>query len=575
MSLTKASYSMIVGAPVNVLDHGADNTGVADSTAAIQAAIDSLTVGTVVLPAGTYRTTANLNLKSGVNILGQGATITCTTSWASGGSFFSLDGVSNVTISGVKFDGGGTWTATPFANPYGGGNSVGFTNNQAGVLVIGSSSDIRITGNTFVGLGRGAVAADQVDSFTIDNNFVDTCGSQGFYLERCTSTIVTNNVIKNILGQLTAAGDTDIANSNVADAVYLRRVADVNVANNTIENITRIGVVLEGDGVTLNKRVTISGNTFRLMQNCRGTEFNAAVWSEFGKSEASCVVSSNVMDNTGATAGTNTAYGVWAYYLTVIGNTIKAFAGAGINAYSYEAIGNTIESCGFGIALSSQTAGVGTVIKDNSISVCDNSGVSIYRCHGNIVVTGNVINDNGQNSAAYYYKCGVEVSRYYNDQVLDISGNTFISSADEGATAGQLYAVLGRSGGDYAADYGSTITRNSFRFTGTFSSVYPANLRVVPCGFGADNTVSVTPYEIAPTNNFGNVNTKFQVGTWLNDASGSPISVGYAAAAPTTGAHRQGDIVYNTAVAAGGYLGWICTTAGTPGTWKTFGAITA
>ena len=40
MSLTKASYSMIAGAAINVIDFGADPTGVTDSTTAIQAAID-------------------------------------------------------------------------------------------------------------------------------------------------------------------------------------------------------------------------------------------------------------------------------------------------------------------------------------------------------------------------------------------------------------------------------------------------------------------------------------------------------------------------------------------------------
>lgn len=50
---------------------------------------------------------------------------------------------------------------------------------------------------------------------------------------------------------------------------------------------------------------------------------------------------------------------------------------------------------------------------------------------------------------------------------------------------------------------------------------------------------------------------------------------GLAAAAPTTGSWLVGDIVYNTNPTAGGYVGWICVTAGTPGTWKTFGAISA
>jgi hypothetical protein len=46
-------------------------------------------------------------------------------------------------------------------------------------------------------------------------------------------------------------------------------------------------------------------------------------------------------------------------------------------------------------------------------------------------------------------------------------------------------------------------------------------------------------------------------------------------AAPAGGTWEVGDKVYNSAPAAGGYIGWVCTAAGTPGTWKTFGAITA
>ena len=41
MALTKATYSMINGAPVNVLDYGADNTGITDSAAAFNAAAAS------------------------------------------------------------------------------------------------------------------------------------------------------------------------------------------------------------------------------------------------------------------------------------------------------------------------------------------------------------------------------------------------------------------------------------------------------------------------------------------------------------------------------------------------------
>jgi len=67
MSLTKATYSMIDGAPVNVLDFGADPTGVDDSTTAIQTAINQCLNLTnlqkhVVFPIGTYRITSTITI---------------------------------------------------------------------------------------------------------------------------------------------------------------------------------------------------------------------------------------------------------------------------------------------------------------------------------------------------------------------------------------------------------------------------------------------------------------------------------------------------------------------------------
>lgn len=51
--------------------------------------------------------------------------------------------------------------------------------------------------------------------------------------------------------------------------------------------------------------------------------------------------------------------------------------------------------------------------------------------------------------------------------------------------------------------------------------------------------------------------------------------VSFGTAAPTSGAWERGDIVFNTAPSAGGKVGWACVTAGSPGTWKAFGAIDA
>jgi len=79
MSLTKASYSMITGAPVNIIDYGADPTGVVDSVAAIQAAINFASAnsrsvyipdGTFLLDAITYIDPTNIYATRGQSIFG-------------------------------------------------------------------------------------------------------------------------------------------------------------------------------------------------------------------------------------------------------------------------------------------------------------------------------------------------------------------------------------------------------------------------------------------------------------------------------------------------------------------------
>lgn len=90
MSLTKVTYSMITSAPANVLDYGADPTGVADSTTAFVAAVaDNLEVW---VPEGTYRVTAPIQLRPGQHVFG-----------SNGGQFNDSSVITNTVVGGGIF----------------------------------------------------------------------------------------------------------------------------------------------------------------------------------------------------------------------------------------------------------------------------------------------------------------------------------------------------------------------------------------------------------------------------------------------------------------------------------------
>lgn len=76
MSITKATYAMINGAPYNVLDYGADPTGVANSTAAFLAAIGAYSdQREIYIPPGTYKIANTLALGINKRLVGAGSAL--------------------------------------------------------------------------------------------------------------------------------------------------------------------------------------------------------------------------------------------------------------------------------------------------------------------------------------------------------------------------------------------------------------------------------------------------------------------------------------------------------------------
>lgn len=124
-SITIAATPASVEGDVNILDYGADPTGVSDSGAAITAAaavVQAAGGGNLVFPPGTYKvfstittnlcTFTNLN---GVNIIGKGATLAINTSRVFGAvypCFFSFAGCKNVSVDGLRVTGNTISTVT-------------------------------------------------------------------------------------------------------------------------------------------------------------------------------------------------------------------------------------------------------------------------------------------------------------------------------------------------------------------------------------------------------------------------------------------------------------------------------
>lgn len=89
----------------------------------------------------------------------------------------------------------------------------------------------------------------------------------------------------------------------------------------------------------------------------------------------------------------------------------------------------------------------------------------------------------------------------------------------------------------------------------------------------SNNVYSSFPYHPQP----GNVSPSGTTYPIMRGATGSSAVYGgeehLGAAAPVDGTWNNSDKVYTVYSIPSGYIGWVCTSAGTPGTWKTFGAI--
>jgi hypothetical protein len=509
-----ASYSQAV-LSVWPENFGAEGDGVVDDTEAIRSAYEAVqSGGNLVLSSPRYLVSGPLALVDGKGVVAiLGSTLVRANTWTVGRAFITGSGITGVKVSGIGIDGRGAWSSTPFQNPYSSGESVGFSNDFVGVSLSACPS-ASVISCSITGVGQ-AVVASYSDSLKVDRGAFTNLGQCAVTASHCKDLRVSGTTISGIRGQLTSAGDTDPDHSCYADAIFLYSVTGAAIVDNPlIEDVVRIGVVLESDGSTKNTSIVIRHNYIRNLHSSRNGQTNAAVWCEPGHSSGT-VIDDNVFDNTGAEIGGDTstrARGINAYDGCVCTrNVILGFTGhAGITGMNFDAIENTCAGNAYGISHAGGTDRYQSTIDRNQLIGNSLPGLYFLQAHGRVVVSNNLFRDNGQRTSVGYSKLfnsGVTIDRSYSDQTIVWSGaNRFESSVSEGDVAGQLCGIYAKAGGTTIFDK-STVSGCVFVFSGHFNTSYPGKMALQPCSFASISVLDVvTVDEILNTN--GNANGK-------------------------------------------------------------------
>lgn len=227
MSLTKVSYSMVQGAPANVLDFGATGDGVTNDTAAVQAAVDS-GAAEVYFPEGTYIVTS-VNITDPVRIFGSG-TIKKTT--VTGTSMFNIDS-DDVEVDGLTFHGASVDTLIPTTN------SADNAIHVSGTSTPLQYANIKIQNCTINGVAGFGIRIDYAQNVWILNNNISYCGYSGVTLLSVIHGVVDGNKISEIDS---AAGSVNwygisITRDPTQTTANSARSADCVVTNNVVWNV--------------------------------------------------------------------------------------------------------------------------------------------------------------------------------------------------------------------------------------------------------------------------------------------------------------------------------------------------
>lgn len=356
-------------------------------------------------------------------------------------------------------------------------------------------------------------------------------------------------------------GGDSVAVVGVSAAAILRNIV---IAHNVLEdfNTGGAGAARQGIALTCGQGVQILGNTIR------GTP--AGDIGQWGI---------DVETDPGAA-------GMTVKDAAIVGNTItdcngvRIVAGSATNSVDHVRIGtNTIRThattAQAGIATSQNVRAVG--ISDNSIFVQEAGatgfGIQLDIGGTSISISDNDIEVHSTGAAGNGIQMGGAVD-IIDTTGFKITGNHVHHCKGHGIIAKRLYTVIT---GNYCRFNGGDGIRLAATTDGASGSIVENNISILNTGWGVTVEAGVTDYTVK-----GN-NVQSNTAGSINDLAQHPsgmvmLNKGHPLwdrqnAIPVAGTFKVGDIIYNNVPASAGFIGWVCTVAGTPGTWKTFGVI--
>jgi hypothetical protein len=505
---------------VSVTDFGAVGDGVADDTVAIQAAINYVTTlggGSVYFPVGEYLAGGLIVDSQYVNLTGASEASIVTVKNSTTGIWIKQHwcNIINLTIQsqGTKNDGLGT-NGVLYEKAT--ANSIGYVNNQNLTIKNFSGYGLRITEAINFYLNRIYVVSCTTGitinrSGTGPADFSTTIDFENVYVTSCGTGIFGEYVYRSRFNVI-AESCTYGMDMSAGDFTLFRCYFE--------------------DNITLGARIVNCG--------CQN------LWS-YSNDPTTDAVS---ITFTGAVAAANRGYVVADDY-DMIMKRLALLSGFGVDPLYLAAYGTTSND---GLKYGENTVALvrGTNLFNNAAWLGNNGLTNDFDGWDNLnqgfKIAGTVGGGGTNDPYGMLQTVTLDNTKEY---VIDLhtttvsgSGITTIRVGSDTVTSGVAFTPTA-NGANVIKCFGADIT-------GTVYEAYVNSFTIAEVL--ADQT------QVAEANDRL---TRQKIGRGVN----------YVSAAPTTGAWLQGEIVYNTAPTSGGYVGWVCTASGKPGTWNTFGLI--